>query len=369
MGSARLAVTTLGSVALACFALLACKKGGPAPAPSASAAPSAAPVSFEEQVKQSAPLAFNPAPQTAAGKTVQATLCKFPGAGLLDRSASKVIQALEVVGERLLVVDAKGVLHGFKLSTTGGCTLTVDGSFGAGGTLTLERPIEHLSKADSGLVMASGIFGSYALEDGRRVYDCKATGDFELAASGKWGIVPWVNSTVEYVELTRSSCKSKDWALKDLSDAAKRKGPFTNVNTAAIVGDKIYLGGVLAEKVEGREPRVVIIFDKAGRELGRFGDPGKGFGDDSFGWVHGIAACGKNLCVVDSNFRRMSIWSTDGKRFIGAVKLDRLFGSPNSVVWTNDVTRAQDGALYISAGVSRTGGKVAEGHVFRVTGL
>lgn len=84
---------------------------------------------------------------------------------------------------------------------------------------------------------------------------------------------------------------------------------------------------------------------------------------------HGVAACGKSLCVVDSNFRRMSIWSTDGERFIGAVKLDRLFGSPNSVVWTNDLTRAQDGTLYISAGVSRTGGKVAEGHVFRVTGL
>lgn len=89
----------------------------------------------------------------------------------------------------------------------------------------------------------------------------------------------------------------------------------------------------------------------------------------SSGWVQGVAARGKSLCVVDSNFRRMSIWSTDGERFIGAVKLDRLCGSPNSVVWTNDLTRTQDGALYISAGVSRTGGKVAEGHVSRVTGL
>ncbi|MBI3207262.1 MAG: hypothetical protein HYZ29_37335 [Myxococcales bacterium] len=373
--------TLTGSAAVLVLALLACKKEAPAagssasaaagalPAPSASA--SAAPkASFEELVAQSKPLALSPAAQSLGAKKVEATLCKLPGAGFLAPSASSVIRAIEVVGDQLLVADHEGVLHGFKVSTAGGCQLSVDASFGDGGKLKLPNKIENLSKADSGLVMAaSGIFDTYALQAGKKLFDCKATGHFQLAASGKWGIVPWVNSTVEISELGKDSCQRKDWVLQDLSDAAKRKGPFTMVNTSAVINEKIYIGGIQAEKVDGREPRIVVIFDKAGKELGRFGNTGKGFGDDSFGWVHGITACGGNVCVVDSNFRRMSVWSPDGKKFVGAIKLTALFGVPGSVAWINDVTQAKDGAIWLPAGVDREGGKVAEGHVYRVTGM
>jgi hypothetical protein len=381
MSNSKIARTLSGSAAVLFLALLACKKEAPAAGSSATASGSAAPApsaagsaapkaSFEELVAQSKPLTLSPVAQSVGGKKLEATLCKLPGAGFLAPSASSVIRALEVVGDQLLVADHEGVLHGFKVATAGGCQLSVDASFGDGGKLKLPNKIEHLSKADSGLVMAaSGIFDTYALQGGKKLYDCKATGHFALAESGKWGIVPWVNSTVEIAELSKDSCQRKDWVLQDLSDKAKRKGPFTMVNTSAVIKDKIYIGGIQAEKVDGREPRIVVIFDKAGKELGRFGSTGKDFGDDSFGWVHGISACGSNVCVVDSNFRRMSVWSADGKKFVGAVKLTTLFGVPGSVAWINDVTQAKDGAMWLPAGVDREGGKVAEGLVYRVTGI
>jgi hypothetical protein len=369
----RSVIYATGLIALA---LLACKKeetGGAgaaasaAPTTSASAAPKA---SFEELAAKSQPLVLTPVAQSVGGKKVEAVQCKLPGAGLLAPSSSSVIRAIESVGDRMLIADHDGVIHGFKVSTAAGCELSVDASFGDGGKMKLPNKIEHLSKSSAGLVMAaSGIFDTYAIVDGKKLFDCKATGHFEVEPGGKWGIAPWVNSTVEIADLSSDSCQRKDWVLQNLSDDAKRKGAFKMVNTSAVIGGKIFIGGIPAEKVDGREVRIVAIFDKAGKELGRFGSTGKDFGDDSFGWVHGLSACGPNVCAIDSNFRRLSVWSLDGKKFIGAVSLTKLFGAASGAAWINDISQAKDGSIWLSLGQNRAGGGVAEGAVFRVTGL
>ncbi len=95
----------------------------------------------------------------------------------------------------------------------------------------------------------------------------------------------------------------------------------------------------------------------------------KSFGDDGFGWIHGISACGPNVCAVDSNFRRMSVWSRDGKKHVGTLDLKKLFGVSGGAAWINDVSLAKDGALFVPVGQDREGGEVAEGLLFRVTGL
>lgn len=363
-------------IGLVLAATLACKKDEKSPAAAsasaaaqASGAPKPPQVPFEEKVKASKPIVVSPVAQTVAGKKLEAQPCKLGDKSFLSPNASSTIQAIEIVGDQLLVADHEGLLHGFKVSTAGGCTLSVDASFGNGGVLKLPNKIEHLSKTDSGLVVAaSGVFESYVLDHGKKLFDCKASGHFEVEPGGKWGIVPWVNSTVELVELSKDSCKSQEWVLKNLSDDAKRQGFFKNVNTSAVIGDKIYMGGIPAAKINDGEPRIVVIYDKAGKELGRFGSTDKSFGDDSFGWIHGISACGKNVCAVDGNFRRMSVWSTDGK-FIGAVKLATLFGLPAPVAWINDIAQAKDGAVFIPAAQERGASGVSEGLVFRVTGL
>ena len=60
------------------------------------------------------------------GKKVEAVQCKLPGAGLLAPSSSSVIRAIESVGDRMLIADHDGVIHGFKVSTAAGCELSVD---------------------------------------------------------------------------------------------------------------------------------------------------------------------------------------------------------------------------------------------------
>jgi len=365
-------------LALLLLALLACKKGettaasaaasaSAAPKPAAGAAPK---VPFEEKVAKSKPLAPSPAAQSLGSKKVEATLCKLP-APLLAPSASNVIQALEVVGDQLLIADQDGVIHGYKVTSAGGCSLSVDAAFGDGGKLKLPNKIEHFSKTDAGLVIAaSGIFDTYAIKDGKKLFDCKATGHFEVEPGGKWGIVPWVNSTVEIADLDKDSCSKKDWVLKHLSDDAKREGLFKNINTSAVIGGKIYMGGIPAAKIGGREPRIVVIFDKAGKELGRFGNEEKAFGDDVFGWIHGISACGPNVCAVDSNYRRLSVWSADGKKHLGSIELSKLLGVSGTSAWINDISLAKDGAVYLPVGQEREGNSgVGEGLVFRVTGL
>ena len=117
----RSVIYATGLIALA---LLACKKeetGGAgaaasaAPTTSASAAPKA---SFEELAAKSQPLVLTPVAQSVGGKKVEAVQCKLPGAGLLAPSSSSVIRAIESVGDRMLIADHDGVIHGFKVSSS-----------------------------------------------------------------------------------------------------------------------------------------------------------------------------------------------------------------------------------------------------------
>ncbi len=328
-------------------------------------------LTWEEKLAASTPLAANPGQKPLGDKTLSAELCKTPGEGFLADSASRAIQALEVLGDKLVVADKDGVLHGFVVGTEGGCTLSVDTTFGEGGKLSLGKKVTSLSKSDDGTLFAStGMFETFAVKDGKVLYACKASGHMEVHASGKWAIVPWVNATVEIAELSESGCTPSDWVLKDLSKNDTRQGPFENINTSAVIGDEIYLGAITAEEIEGRKPRLIAVYDKAGKELRRFGSTAKTFGDDSFGWVHGISACGGDkVCAVDGNFRRMSVWDKEGK-FVGAVKLMELFGLAGGSAWHNDIALAKDGALFIPAAQTREGeGRVGEGLIFRVTGL
>lgn len=335
----------------------------PAEAPVAPAAdpPGGAPTDAVGKALSAAPVA-----QVVGDKTLTASWCKLPGDGLIGKSASSVLRALEVVGDRLYVVDGDGAIHGYVLATANGCELTVDSAFGEGGTLKLPRKVEHLSKSDAGTLFAGGIFETYALKDGKQAYACKATGHFAVDPGGSWAIVPWINSTVEIAELSDSGCTPSDWVLRDLSKDDVRVGPYKSVMASAIIDGKIYLGAVPAEKLDGGETRVIAITDKAGKELGRFGPATSD--EARFGWVNGISACGANVCVVDGNYRRMTMWTRDGK-YLGFVNLLALFGLAGSVAWNNDIATGPDGAVYLPAAQTREGVKVAEALIFRVTGF
>ena len=377
MRTARLVTLAAGATLLA----LGCDDKKPAPpvaASSATAKPSAAaPASadakkpaFDALVAQSKPLA--PQPKTAeVGKTkLTAELCTGEGVSFLYKSNMDVLRSVAVAGDKLYVIDSEGAMYGFTIAAGDGCKLTVDASFGEGGKLKPKRELRTLSSDTKGNVVAShGIFANYLLKDGKVDYECSAPGQgyVQLHPTGGWGLGSFANATVRKITYGATECKSEPWVLQDLGQDDKRKGPFANVNTIGFMGDMVLVGGVLVEKVENRRPTVVVAFDKTGEEKFRFGNTDKAARDDNFGWIHAIDVCTPGLCVLDSNFRRMTIWSKAGK-YIGNVKLSDLFDL--RYPWIPDMASAGKGVYYFVAGQDR-GPKsgVAEGLIYRVSGL
>ena len=377
------AMSVLGGAGVLLVALLACKTGDSAPAasasasaappPSASAKPAPPPERpFPELVKDSKPLAPKPAPQEVAGKTVTAERCRLDGLELLGKSTMSVIKDIEVFGEQVVIVNGDGSLVGLKLDKGKECKLTLDRTFGQDGLLKLENKIEHLSRDDKGNILAAnGIFDAYYVTRGKKDFTCKSKGYLSFHPSGKWAIAPWVNSTVGITEVDTKdkTCTRKDWVLSDLNSDDKRKGPFQSIHSSRIIGDEIYLGGSLAKKVDPKEPRQVRVYDKAGKEKRFFGGT-ESLKDDTFGWVHDITPCAFGVCVLDANHRRISAWKGGGEKHLGNIDLMKLLDL--KYPWIPAIAVSKGGKTYfVGAGQSREGaeGKVAEGVIYRLTGL
>jgi hypothetical protein len=312
-------------------------------------------------------LSPQPADQNVAGRTVHAQVCEIKGQDMVGKSSMKVTQGLEVVGKNLVLVTEEGQLLGFKIDTGSGCSLQRDPSFGEDGLLSFEREVKHISRAGKDRIVAShGIFAMYLVEGGKEVGSCQGKGYAEVHPSGTWGLSPFANSTVRRIEYTGSSCTMSDWVLKDLGQDDKREGIFTNVNSIGFLDDTIFVGGILAKSEHPKSPKVIAAYDKNGGEKFRFGNTEDTFAEDKFGWIHAIQACGDGLCVLDSNGRKLTLWSAKGE-FRGSVDLKKLFDL--KYPWISGIAVTEDGSAYFAVGQDRADAKVAEGLVYRVTGL
>ena len=357
-----------------------CKKGDPAgadagAAASASAASSATPAakakepSFEEKLAASKPLDPKPAPQDGGGLKLTAEKCELEGGPLVAKSGSDVMRSIRVIGDKAYLADSDEKIRAYNIAPSGACKLTIDKTFGENGVMKLADKASRLSGDAAGhLFASSGVFGSTRLTGGKVDFKCEARpqGYLFVHPGGKLGIGTFANSTVGKLSFDDKGCKSEPWVFQDLSQADKRKGPLTNAQAVGFVGDTILVGGVLAKEVDPNEPRVVLALDAAGKEKFRFGNIDKTFTEDHFGWVHAIAPCKPGICVLDSNYRRVTFWKTDGK-YVGFVKLDKLFGL--DYPWINELSAGKGGATYFVTGQERQKTGVSEGTIFKVTGL
>ncbi len=369
----KLPVTLLALAALT----PACKKKeeAPAPAPAASASASAKPaqkapeVPFETLVAESKPLTPTPQEQVAGPIKVSATPCTVEGGNPLSKSTSDVLRALRVVGDRLWVVGKDEKVTAYKIEPGPGCKLSIDKRIAPDGKLATGVKARTLSTDDAGnLYVSSGVFGGALFDkDGKLRYNCDAKpgGHVALHPKGTWGIGHFANATVGKLGFSPTACKSEPWALQELSKPS-RKGPLTNVNTVGFLGDTVLVGGIIAKEVNPDEPRVVLGMDASGKELFRFGNQAKGAGgDDRFGWIHAISPCTHGICVVDSNSRRLTLWKAKGE-FVASINLGKLLGLNYPTI--NDL-HATKGGSYLIAGQNREGNKVAEGIIYRVSGI
>jgi hypothetical protein len=341
----------------------------PIPPPSAAPKASAAP-SFEELVKQSTPVTAAPADYPLGKYTVKAEICAIEGGGPLGKSRSSVLPSIALQGKKLFMADADEKLRVYELTTAPQCKLTPVAAAGPSGIMTLDPKVRTVSASSALVVASSGVFGSTVLKELKPYYKCAARpqGYVAIHPSGSFGIGHFANATVAKVSFTDTTCTSAPWVFEDLSQP-NRKGVLTNVNSVGFMGQTVLVGGVLAKEVDPKEPRVVLAMNQAGKELFRMGNTEKSFADDGFGWVHAVSGCSVGICVLDGNSHKLALFDAKGT-FLGRVELDKLFGlGGKKAAWYSSFAVGADKALYITAGVDREGGKVAEGMVFRVTGL
>jgi hypothetical protein len=292
------------------------------------------------------------------------------GDGRRGRGRRLVLGGLLLVGDRVLVVDSDGKVRAFKIEAGPKCKLTVDKTFGEAGVAKFENKIDRLSTDSAGNLWATnGVFASYKVDKaGKQVGKCEGRplGYLHVHPSGKSGIGTFANATVAKVTLDGAGCKTEPWAFQDLSDDAKRKGPLTNAQAVGFVGDTVFMGGVLSKKEDPNGSTVVLALDAAGKEKARLGKIDKDYSTkDRFGWVHAISPCKQGVCVLDSNYRRLTAWKTDGK-FVADLDLSKLFGL--KYPWIADFDRNKTHTYFV-AGQDRDGTRVGEGNIYRVTGL
>lgn len=272
---------------------------------------------------------------TMTDKTVTLERCAIKGHEFTNTSKMSLFKAIQAVDSHIVIADGSETLVWFKLDAANGCVLEKDTSVADNGMLKLPRKIEVLSASKDGLLIASnGIFSSYLIKEGKLLGECES-GYLHSHSSSTWAFSSWVNSNTKIIKIADNKCSKQDWKLVNMTDDAKRQGDFSQVNTSNVIGDSIFVGGVWAKKVGDSSPRVVQVYDKAGAIKYKFGLMDKPYGDEAFGWVHDIEACGASTCVLDSNYRKITRWSADGK-FQGIVKFDKDHGF--DYPWLNDMT-------------------------------
>jgi len=321
-------------------------------------------VPFAEKVAKSIPLSPTPADQVLAGKTVKAVRCTVEGHEFIGDSGSTVVGRIELGTDGMLyVIDQEYKIRRFTVGGEGdACTLTLDTAFGQGGALDPGGRVKELAAVAGDRIIASaGVGNSYRITKGQVDLTCSESRQGYVVGTpdGSSFIGHFVSPPLRKIAYTDTACSVEEWSFEM---------PLKNINQVAFVGGNVLVGGVMSEKVGNREPRIVVAFNTKGRELFRFGSTAEGFSDDHFGWVHAIEPCGKNICVVDSNFRRLSMWKNGGA-FLGAVSLSKLFGL--DYPWITDMESAPNNTAYFSASQQRQGQggeknlRVYEGLIYR----
>ncbi len=326
---------------------------------------------FDELVKISKPLAIKPAAVDLAGTKLTAVVCAVEGAPFLFKSTIDGLRAIRVVGDRALLVTNDGVIRGYKLEGDG-CKLVVDKTFGDAGVSKLDQKVERLSTDGAGNVWAStGASAAYRLgKDGKVVAKCdaKPVGHLFVSEKGKTAIATFANDDVVKVTFDKDACKTEKWAFTDLTNEEKRKGNLVHAQAVGFLGDMIFLGGRLTKTPEHpNDSTVVLGLDAAGKERFKIGKLDTDYATkDRFHTVNAIGPCRPGLCVLDATHRRLTAWSPKDGKFLGDVELSALFGLREP--WIPDFDRNQKAAFFIAAQDRETKG-VAEGNVFRVSGL
>ncbi len=290
------------------------------------------------------------------GEHITAEQCAFDGPPLVGDSTASALGSIAFDRRgNLHVVDADQRVRRYTRVRGAACRFTPDPSFGAAGVLALPSPVSHVSVDRRGAVVASGVLGSFVVEDGVVSTRCNSGPHGYVSMSPRgvgYGIFP--GAPVRTIAYDGDACTITPWSLAT---------PFRSVTAIGFDRKNILLAGSMPNN-GGTQ---VAILDDHARERARFGNP-SGTAEDGFCWVHGLSACGAGVCVIDTNCDRIHLWSARGEH-VGNVRASELLGVTRP--WLSAIEPGRRGEVFIATGVRRepAAAEVSEGVLFLVRGM
>jgi hypothetical protein len=347
--AAQVQVAAQGAADLVDAAANAVDDATPTPTPTPSRDPLAV------RAARTTPLAATPQGVSLDGRDLTAERCVLGGPPILGENASGALPSMAFDGRGALVlVDGESHLRRYLPARGRDCRFDPDAAFGQQGVLTLPTPVTAVSVDRRGAIVASGVLGSYLLEDGAVTVRCNrpAHGYVTLSPRRGVGLGMFPGSPLRSVTYEDGACAVEAWTYEH---------PFRSVMALAYDRRDVIVGG----SVEGSGNQIAI-YDDRGRERARFG-AARPTADDGFCWVHGVTACGPGYCVVDTNCDRLAVWSRRGEH-VGNARASTLLGLRRP--WLSAVVGGRR-ELFVAASQLRepAAERVAEGMIFRVRGL
>ena len=329
-------------------------------------------MTLEQKLPLTTPLEITTEPVTIGDKQVQAEVFKVVGKQFLsDDGSMKLFKDVEVIGTRLYTTTEKGEITAFNITEGTPPTLTLDTSFGEQGVLQTNERIERLLRNAQGLLIGSTWSSALFIDStGKVVKKVNTSGNIAMHPTEAWGVTYSFNG-LNIVTFDGQAFQPTKLELTPATPVEGDKDAFSFISPVIVYGDKLAVGCQVPEG--DKQSHCIVVFDKTGKELFRFGNTKDVFELDGFCYLHDLATHANGFVTVDSNCRKVAFWDKEGK-FIGGGKADDMLGV--RYPWIPGCTVDDAGTLYIALAQEREpidpsnrDIDVAEGIIYRVKGF
>ena len=372
--------TTLTAAALSLVVIVACSKkdqdagekntrAKPAPTKKKPAAgnetTAVAKAAAKKVVKVAKPATLGPVPGEVAFGKFKLVKCATDGPPMQSESFSGAVKALTATDKVVYVVDNNDAIRKYKVGPGPACTLTLDTGFGDKGVLKPAKKPRVIAADHKGTLYVVSDRKLWRESDGKLVDFCKAdmfaTDSIAFASDDSFALASGFGGKWFRVELSADSCTKKPWAYQ----------PKLEFSNADIIGDKVYMTG----KNGGVRAKFSLMeFGLSGGKASKTFETGKKLGDKNLlCQSNGAVGCGKDICVVDANCRKMMVFSPDGKSTNIKFKKDHF---DHSYIWAVAIGQASPDVAYLAVSTKQPKDKtkpkakpIHRGFVYRLYGL
>ena len=329
-------------------------------------------MTLEQKLPLTIPLEITTKPITIGDKQVQAEVFNIVGKQFLsDEGSIKLFKDVEVIGTRLYVTTEKGEISAFNITEGTPPTLTLDTTFGEQGILKTNQRIERLLRNAQGLLIGSTWSSALFIDStGKIVKTVSTSGNIAMHPTEAWGVTYSFNS-LNTVTFDGQAFQPTKLELTPATPVEGDKDAFSFISPVVVDGDKLAVGCQVPEG--DKQSHCVVIFDKSGKELFRFGNTKDVFELDGFCYLHDFAPHANGFVTLDSNCRKVGFWDKEGK-FLGGGEASDMLGA--NYPWIPGCTVDDNGVLYICLAQERKAKDssnrsldVAEGVIYRIKGL